>query len=105
MAKVIAAKEGFHLVSSLLDENIIVEFDNLEIVQDSRNSCNIGELVRRSKIEGLFQRSALVWTLRQGNQAAHQVAKLALMDNLPFDWLVRRPQSLDLVLDRDKEAC
>ena len=95
MAEVIAVKEGFHLASSLLCENIIIKFNNLEIVQDSRNSCNIGELVvileDIKKIEGLFQRSALVWTPRQGNQVAYQVAKLALMDNLPFGWLVRRP--------------
>lgn len=64
LAEALAIREGFHLASSMFCHDIIVEFDNLEIVEACRNNCNIGELSMLiediDKLRGLFHSIALV---------------------------------------------
>ena len=109
MAEALAVREGVFLASNCGCDCIIIEFDNLAVVEACRSQEYAGILSiviedicqEKSKL----QHCGFVWTPREANSVAYQVAQLGLAGNLPKDWAINYPIPLRRLLDRDRSHC
>ena len=83
------------LACSCCCDNIILEFDNLELIHACRSGIFLSdEAVIINDILELkksFLTCALVWAPREANQPADLAAKKLLVGSLPVDWVTCKP--------------
>ena len=77
--------------------SIFMESDCLQVIESCRNNTPAHEVAAVVEdirtMRNWFSNCALLWTPREANQLAHQVAQLSLDRNLPSDWVLRLPTS------------
>ena len=49
-----------------------------------------------------FDRCGFLWSRREANNAAHEVARLSLAGEISYDWPHRFPLSLQRILEMDR---
>lgn len=106
IAEALGFRESLAFAHSLGMTNIIVENDNLELIQACREDINRGEIRSITNdvvaLKRNFQKAGFTWTPREGNGAAHLVAKMASRKQLPSNWVWNVPTNLRLQIDKDK---
>ena len=105
LAEALTLREGLILANSRCFETIMVESDCLEVVDACRNCVACSELMMVAedvhRMRNWFSHYALLWTPRESNCVAHQVAHLHLNGNLKADWVVRPPSIVANLLRKD----
>lgn len=84
-----AIRLGTQVVVNLALEDVIIENDSLELVEVCRGNkkkhqfvCLIADIW---DLKVRIQRVGFTWTPREGNGVAHELARLAAVDELPLN--------------------
>lgn len=107
IAEALALREAVAVTCNFGVTNVIFECDNLDLIQACRGEHKVGEinyLVQDVlQIKEQFQSCGFTWVARGGNKVAHQIALLNMQGNLPLHWRWNHPDSLQLLLNRDRD--
>ena len=107
-AEALAIREGLILAKSCFCEDVLIESDCLRIIEACRKQCLIPEVATIiadiGRLKTSFVSCGLLWTRRDVNLAAHEVASLSLFGNLPNNWCLRFPPSLKKALSKDSRC-
>lgn len=86
------------LAQNLAMEDVIVEPDCLPVIEARRGSITRLDLQLIISDINFFKdqisKCGFTWTGRDGNQVAHEMARLALTNQLPSNWVFAPPLSL-----------
>lgn len=87
--------------------NVILENDNWDLVQACRGEIKIGEIHNLVQdivqLKEQFLSCGVTWVAREGNKVAHQITCLKMQDVLPIHWRWSHPDSLQNLINRDRE--
>lgn len=82
-----------------------MESDCLQVIEACRNNSPTHEIAIVVEdilaMRSWFSSYALLWTPREANELAHQVAHLSLEGNLSQDWVPRVPPMVDSILRKE----
>lgn len=105
MAEAVAMREGAILAQSLGLQDIILETDCLLLVDACRNSRSQGEIQPIvGDIKSLchtFESCNFVWSPRETNGVAHQIALLGSQNRLAWNWCLAPPTQLMRAVQED----
>lgn len=105
IAEALALREAAAVAVNFGLTNVILESDCLELIRACRKKKIIGEI--RNFVADIQQFASSIpscgftWVTKEGNEAAHLLAKLTLQGALPLHWRWNHPSSLQQILHRD----
>lgn len=95
VAEAVALREGISVVTSLNIKLVVVESDYKTLVDACKDIIRIREtdniLCDIESLKLIFTSIEFIWTSREGNSVVDLVAKLALNQRLPPNWISNPP--------------
>lgn len=108
VAETLRVRFALQLASNLKIDEVVIESDNVSVVEACRGNITRLHLASiLSDIQALqatFRWCGFMWTAREGNSVAHQLAQLASSNSLPPNWLFHPPDALRHVIMEDRRG-
>ncbi|MED6136893.1 hypothetical protein PIB30_059960 [Stylosanthes scabra] len=101
-----AIREALIIANTLHFTTVIIESDNRELIQALKSETTIWEirpiLEDICKLKREMLNCGFTWILREGNQLAHEIAKLTIATNLNAQWCTTPTMMIRNLIIKDK---